>query len=81
MGEAVEVGAGELPLEWGGDPLVAAAECEQSLFERVEVGEVVGGEDFALDDGEVDLSRADFNGDRVLWFPIFMYVSSRRVLV
>ncbi len=26
--EAVEVGAGELPLEWGGDLLVAAAERE-----------------------------------------------------
>lgn len=28
VGEAVEVGAGELPLEWGGDLLVAASERE-----------------------------------------------------
>jgi hypothetical protein len=28
VGEAVEVGAGEFPLEWGGDLLVAAAEGE-----------------------------------------------------
>ena len=55
MGEAVEVGTGELPLEWGGDLFVATAEGEQLLLERVEVGEVVGGEDLGLNDREVDL--------------------------
>ena len=35
---------GELPLERRGDLLVAAAEREQMLLERVEVGEVVGRE-------------------------------------
>ena len=54
-----EVGAGELPLERLGDLLVAAAEREELLFERVEVGEVVGGQDFALDDREVDLGLVE----------------------
>jgi len=55
LGETVEVGAGELPLKRGGDLLVAAAEHEQLAFEGVEVGEVVGCEDLALDDRVVDL--------------------------
>ena len=55
MCEAVEVGAGELPFEGRGDLLVAAAEREEVLLERVEVGEVVGGDDLALDDREIDL--------------------------
>ena len=59
MGELVEVGPGELPLEGRGDLLVAAAEGEQSLFERGEVGEVVGGEDFALEDRELDLGLVE----------------------
>jgi hypothetical protein len=42
-GEAVEVGAGELPLERGGDLLVAAADLEQGALKGVEVGEVAGG--------------------------------------
>ena len=46
--EVGEVGAGELPFEGFGDLLVAAAEVEEVLFERVEVLEVVGLECFAL---------------------------------
>lgn len=42
VGDAVEGGAGELPLERGGDLLAAAAEREELLSEGVEVGEVVG---------------------------------------
>ena len=53
--ELVEVVAGELPLERRCDLLVAAAEGQQLVLEHVEVGEVVGCEDLALDDGEVDL--------------------------
>ena len=45
----------KLPFERGGDLFVAAAEVEQLLLERVEVGEVVGGEELALGDAEVDL--------------------------
>ena len=59
LGQAVEVRAGELPLERGGDLLVAAAEREQPLVERVEIGEVVRGEDLALDDGELDLGLVE----------------------
>ena len=55
LGEAVEVGAGEPPFEWLRDLLVAAAEREELPFEAGEVREVVGGEDFSLDDREVDL--------------------------
>jgi hypothetical protein len=47
--QLVEVGAGVLPLEGGGDLFVAAAEGEQCALERVEVGEVVGADEFALD--------------------------------
>ena len=57
--DAVEVGGGELPLEWGGDLLVAAAEREEVALERVEVGEVVGRENLALDDREVDLGLVE----------------------
>jgi hypothetical protein len=46
----LEVGARELPLEGRGDFLVAAAEGEEVVFECVEVGEVVGGDNLALDD-------------------------------
>ena len=57
--DSVEVGAGELPLEGRSDLFVAAAEREQALLERVEVGDVVGGEDLALHDGEVDLGLVE----------------------
>ena len=50
-----QVGLGELPLERGGDLLVVVLEREQARLDRGEVGEVVGREDFALDDREVDL--------------------------
>jgi hypothetical protein len=50
-----EVAAGELLLEGPGGDLVAPFEVEEPLFDFGEVGEVVGGEHLALDDGEVDL--------------------------
>ena len=62
LGEAVEVGAGELPLKRLGDLLVAAAEREELLFEVGESREVVGGEDLALDDGEVNLGLVEPTG-------------------
>jgi hypothetical protein len=40
--EAVEVGAGELPLEWGGDLLAAAAEGEELLLEGVKIWKSLG---------------------------------------
>jgi hypothetical protein len=42
LGDAVEVGAGELPLERLGDLLIAASEREQLLLERVEAGKSLG---------------------------------------
>ena len=53
--ELVEVGAGELPVERPGGCVVVPFEGEDLLGEAVEVAEVVGGEQLALDDGEVDL--------------------------
>ncbi|MGH9116325.1 MAG: hypothetical protein ACRD0A_00110 [Acidimicrobiales bacterium] len=53
--ELGEVGASEAPLEGRGGLFVAALEGEQAGLDLGEVGEVVGGEDFALDDREVDL--------------------------
>jgi hypothetical protein len=40
--QAFEVATGEFPFERGRDLLVVAAEREQLLFERVEVGEWLG---------------------------------------
>jgi hypothetical protein len=48
--DAVEVLAGEGPLERPGDPAVVPAEREQPAREVVEGGEVVGGQRLALDD-------------------------------
>ena len=53
--ELVEVGAGELPVEWPGGGVVVLLESEDLGGELAEVLEVVGGEELALEDGEVDL--------------------------
>src|SRR5262249_61491343 len=53
--ELVEVGAGEFPVERCGGRVVAVFEGEYLAGEGAEVGEVVGDEQLALDDGEVDL--------------------------
>ncbi|HWN00055.1 MAG TPA: hypothetical protein VNO54_23665 [Streptosporangiaceae bacterium] len=50
-----EVGGGEFPVERPGGLVVAADEGQQGPGQRVEAGEVVGGDDFLLDDGEEDL--------------------------
>lgn len=47
--EPVEVGAGESPVERCGGGVVAGVEGQHPFGECVEVGEVVGGEDLALD--------------------------------
>ena len=52
--QVVEVGAGEFPVERSGDGVVADLECGEAVADLAEVGEVVGVDDFALDDGEVD---------------------------
>ena len=53
--EQGEVVAGELPFEGDGGLLVAALEGGEASFDVGQVDEVVGSEDFALDDGVVDL--------------------------
>jgi hypothetical protein len=53
--EVVQVGGGEFPAERPGGLVVAVREAEQGGGELSEAGEVVGGDDFLLDDGEEDL--------------------------
>jgi hypothetical protein len=52
--QAVEVVSGELPFERLRDLLGVASECEQPFFGGGEVAEVVGLEQLALDDREVE---------------------------
>jgi hypothetical protein len=58
FGDAVEergeVGGGEFPVEGPCGLVVAVHEREQGAAELVKAGEVVGGDDFLLDDGEED---------------------------
>ena len=68
LGEAGEIDAGELPLKRDGDLLVAAAQREQLLFERVDIGEVVGGQNLALKYRELDLGPVEPAGvDTGVW--------------
>ena len=60
--EVGEVVAGESPLEWGGDLFVAPLEGQVGGLDFSEAVEVVGGEDLALDDGEVDLDLVEPGG-------------------
>ena len=53
--QIVQVGGGELPLEWLCRGVVAVFEGSESVPDLGKVGEVVGRDDLALDDGEVDL--------------------------
>jgi hypothetical protein len=52
--QEIEVGLGELPLERRGDLLVVVLEGQQPGFYLGEAAEVVRGQEFALDDGEVN---------------------------
>ncbi|WP_211265696.1 hypothetical protein [Actinacidiphila oryziradicis] len=54
--QVVEVVGGVLPLEGPGGGVVEVLEGQQPVFHVGEVVEVVGGDDFALYDGEVDLA-------------------------
>ena len=53
--EVLEFASSELPVEGSGDGVVPGLERGQPFADLIEVGEVVGGYDLALDDGEVDL--------------------------
>jgi hypothetical protein len=60
--QVLEVGRGELPSEGPGGLVVALFEGGESVFDLVKAGEVVGCEDFALDDREVDLDLVEPGG-------------------
>jgi hypothetical protein len=53
--QVVQVCCGEFPAERPGGLVVAVHEAQQRGGEFAEAGEVVGGDDFLLDDGEEDL--------------------------
>jgi hypothetical protein len=53
--DLVEAGAGESPVEGPGLGVGVALEGEDLLGEVVRVAEVIGSQELALDDGEVDL--------------------------
>ena len=55
----MEVSAVEFPLEGFGDGLVVALEAKQAILNVSDRGEVVRGESFPLDDGEVDLDLVE----------------------
>src|SRR6476659_8965878 len=67
--EIVEVFGGVAPFEWAGGEVVLVLEGFQAGFDVGEVVEVVGGDDFALHDGEADLAlvqpaRVDWGVDQ-----------------
>jgi hypothetical protein len=55
----VEIAASELPGKRLGDSLVAFLKGDEAFGQNVEVGEVVGSEDLALDYREVDLDLVE----------------------
>ncbi len=55
MEQVGEIAASECPRERSGNCFIVVLEPEQSLFERIQRGEVIGRQDLALDDGKVDL--------------------------
>ena len=57
-----EVGTGEGPLERFGGKFVALLEAQETILDLGEAGEIVGGEDLSLDDGEVDLDLVQPTG-------------------
>ena len=60
--QPVEITAGELPSERFGGPLVMPLEGQEVLGQGIEVGEVVGSKEFALNHREVDLDLVEPRG-------------------
>jgi hypothetical protein len=54
-----QVATGEGPLEWGGRLLVVGLKPEEPILDGGQAGEVIGREDLALDDREVDLDLVE----------------------
>ena len=65
--ELVEVGAGESPVEWPGGGVVVLLEGGDLVGELVRALEVVGAEQLALDDGEVNLDLVQPGGVDGRW--------------
>ena len=57
--QRIEIAAGEGPLEGLGGLLIAILESHELVLERGEAREVVGREELALDDGEIDLDLVE----------------------
>jgi len=57
--QRIEIAAGEGPLEGLGGLLIAILESHELVLERGEVRKVVGREELALDDGEIDLDLVE----------------------
>ena len=57
--ELAEVGPGEFPFEGGGDGLVVELEAQESVFDSMERGEVVGDQDFTLNDRKIALDLVE----------------------
>ena len=60
--ELAEVGPGEFPFEGGGDGLVVALKAQESRFDSLERGEVVGNEGLTLNDRKIDLDLVESAG-------------------
>ena len=60
--EPVKVVSGESPVERLGDGVVTLGESGEAVGDLVQVGEVVGGDDFSADDGEDDLDLVQPGG-------------------
>src|SRR5712691_796781 len=60
--EGRQILSGERPLKWHGGLLIVILKAEQAVLDRGERGEVVGGQDLALDDREVDLDLIEPTG-------------------
>ena len=58
----IEIAAGEGPLERLGGLLVALLEAHQLVSERGEIRKIVGSEELALDNGEIDLDLIEPTG-------------------
>lgn len=67
--QPAQVGSGEAPFGWRCE-LVALLEGEQPVLNGVETGEVVGGDDLALDDAELDLDLVEPAGDSSVKQPL-----------
>src|SRR5215471_20211655 len=60
--ERSEILSGERPPKWHGGVLIVILKAEQAVLDVGEAGEVVRGQDLALDDREVDLDLIEPTG-------------------